>query len=174
MEITREYFFERVGREPENDDLERSNCTCEGLAGHFMCGWCRVHDRPRFVCGCMQNDIVLTKSGVFEAVENPLFLETHVFRVDPSERPKATPNFGVLPLSYAGTVVLVYQEGVPQEMLEWLEKRADNIGDVYIGHMMRPQIFNNIFQQVESLLLAMVRSGKLFRGSDEKQWVFRP
>lgn len=40
-EISEEYFIERVGRAPENDDLERCNCKEAGKIGHFYCGWCK-------------------------------------------------------------------------------------------------------------------------------------
>jgi len=39
MNITAELFKQYVGREPEEDDLERCNCEKAGQAGHMMCGW---------------------------------------------------------------------------------------------------------------------------------------
>ena len=53
MKITKEIFIEKVGREPEDDDLERCNCNQAGEVGHYSCGWCYEHDKPRFVCGCL-------------------------------------------------------------------------------------------------------------------------
>jgi len=50
--ITEDYFLEKVGRAPKNDDLERCNCELAGEAGHFMCGWCNLCDLPRFSCLC--------------------------------------------------------------------------------------------------------------------------
>lgn len=47
-------FTEKVGRAPVDDDLERSNCPTPGSAGHYCCGWCGIHDKPRFECGCIQ------------------------------------------------------------------------------------------------------------------------
>jgi hypothetical protein len=47
--ITREHFIERVGREPENDDLERCNCSKAGQIGHWWCGWNTEHDLPQFM-----------------------------------------------------------------------------------------------------------------------------
>jgi hypothetical protein len=47
--ITAEHFRERVGREPENDDLERSNCPKAGEPGHFCCGWDADADLPEFM-----------------------------------------------------------------------------------------------------------------------------
>jgi len=44
------YFRERVGRDPENDDLDRCNCKLVGV-GHASCGWCNKCDMPRFICG---------------------------------------------------------------------------------------------------------------------------
>lgn len=51
MKITAEYFKEKVGREPEDDDLDRCNCPDAGKVGHLMCGWCRAHNSPVFMCG---------------------------------------------------------------------------------------------------------------------------
>lgn len=42
-------FERRFGRKPQNDDLDRVNCTSPGKIGHFMCGVCE-HDRPCFEC----------------------------------------------------------------------------------------------------------------------------
>jgi len=44
-------FTEKVGRPPEQDDLERVNCEKAGERGHRNCGWCRACDTPRFMCG---------------------------------------------------------------------------------------------------------------------------
>lgn len=49
--ITKEYFTEKVGRPPENDDLERCNCKDAGKLGHYACGWCKKCDLPVFMCG---------------------------------------------------------------------------------------------------------------------------
>jgi hypothetical protein len=46
--ITREKWLEVMGREPENDDLERANCPRAGEPGHFECGWDHEVDEPRF------------------------------------------------------------------------------------------------------------------------------
>lgn len=37
--ITAEYFKHATGREPQQDDLERSNCKLAGQIGHAQCGW---------------------------------------------------------------------------------------------------------------------------------------
>lgn len=50
MKITKEYFVEKTGREPEQDDLERCNCKEAGKIGHLCCGWCDVHQIPVFEC----------------------------------------------------------------------------------------------------------------------------
>lgn len=47
-----EEFEQRVGRKPDQDDLERVNCTLAGSTFHTMCGWCAEHEKPRFQCGC--------------------------------------------------------------------------------------------------------------------------
>ena len=51
--ITEEQFFKAVGHMPENDDLERCNCDQVGKTGHWSCGWCKEHNKPVFVCGCI-------------------------------------------------------------------------------------------------------------------------
>lgn len=50
--INEEYFEKRVGSPPIQDDMVRVNCACVGESGHLQCGWCKKHDKPRFVCGC--------------------------------------------------------------------------------------------------------------------------
>ena len=55
-EITAELFRQYTGREPQDDDLERCNCTKRG-AGHTWCGWNISHNAPRFEVGD------LTKEG---------------------------------------------------------------------------------------------------------------
>lgn len=51
-EITAEYFKEKTGQGPVDDDLERCNCQYAGRVGHFCCGWCTYHEKPIFMCGC--------------------------------------------------------------------------------------------------------------------------
>lgn len=46
------YFYLAVGREPKDDDMDRSNCKEAGAIAHTQCGWCLGHDKPRFICGC--------------------------------------------------------------------------------------------------------------------------
>lgn len=47
--ITREKFKEATGLEPEQDDLDRCNCTQAGELGHFFCGWNEEKNLPRFM-----------------------------------------------------------------------------------------------------------------------------
>jgi hypothetical protein len=47
--ISAEHFEDRVGRPPENDDLERSNCPIAGEVGHWGCGWAMPEDLPVFM-----------------------------------------------------------------------------------------------------------------------------
>lgn len=47
-------FIKLVGREPTQDDLERVNCLDAGKVGHSQCGWCHIHNSPRFECGCLR------------------------------------------------------------------------------------------------------------------------
>lgn len=58
--ITEKYFTERVGRPPEQDDLERVNCSQAGEIGHWSCGWCATHDLPVFMCGCHFKEVKRT------------------------------------------------------------------------------------------------------------------
>lgn len=45
-------YLEKVGCPPQDDDLERVNCKNAGKLGHQHCGFCDVHNKPRFICGC--------------------------------------------------------------------------------------------------------------------------
>jgi hypothetical protein len=49
--ITRDHFVSRVGRKPENDDLDRCNCKEAGEVGHYYCGWNKEKDLPVFMVG---------------------------------------------------------------------------------------------------------------------------
>lgn len=49
MTITDKIFKAATGREPENDDLERCNCTQAGETGHYFCGWNTEKNLPRFM-----------------------------------------------------------------------------------------------------------------------------
>ena len=42
-----------TGTKPDQDDLERVNCSKAGEIGHRQCGWCGNHKLPRFQCGCV-------------------------------------------------------------------------------------------------------------------------
>ncbi len=52
MKITKKMFIEMTGRKPQDDDLERCNCNLVGNIGHWSCGICLEHNKPRFECGC--------------------------------------------------------------------------------------------------------------------------
>lgn len=45
-------FEQKIGRAPEQDELDRVNCKRAGDTGHWLCGWCDEHDKPHFQCGC--------------------------------------------------------------------------------------------------------------------------
>jgi len=51
MKITRKKFVEATGREPIQDDLERSNCNLAGQIGHSCCGWNIRYNKPQFDVG---------------------------------------------------------------------------------------------------------------------------
>lgn len=52
VSIDYDAFFKATGRHPEQDDLDRVNCSKKG-AGHMMCGWCIKCNAPYFECGGM-------------------------------------------------------------------------------------------------------------------------
>lgn len=47
---TREDFVKHTGHSPEQDDLERANCSDAGKLGHLNCGICKEHKKPVFMC----------------------------------------------------------------------------------------------------------------------------
>ena len=49
--ITEEQFEQAVGRTPEQDDLERCNCSRAGEIMHTQCGWNHVKNLPVFMVG---------------------------------------------------------------------------------------------------------------------------
>jgi len=51
--MSEEEFEAAFGRKPINDDLHRVNCDQAGKVGHWQCGFCPIHNRPRFMCGCL-------------------------------------------------------------------------------------------------------------------------
>jgi len=51
--VTEKGFLRAVGHLPAEDDMERTNCTLAGRLGHYNCGWCKEHQKPRFICGCI-------------------------------------------------------------------------------------------------------------------------
>jgi hypothetical protein len=51
--ITEAEFKQRFKRDPVHDDLERVNCDRVGEPGHWQCGICDNHSRPRFECSCI-------------------------------------------------------------------------------------------------------------------------
>lgn len=48
--ITAEDFEKQFGVKPDHDDLHRANCDKAGTIGHFSCGICTEHKKPRFMC----------------------------------------------------------------------------------------------------------------------------
>ena len=50
--MTAEEYRAAFGREPMGGELECVNCRRAGEFGHWFCGVCRTHKRPRFRCGC--------------------------------------------------------------------------------------------------------------------------
>ena len=55
MRITAKYFRQATGEKPENDDLERANCSKAGQDGHTGCGWCFEHNSPKQYGCCSIN-----------------------------------------------------------------------------------------------------------------------
>jgi|HubBroStandDraft_6_1064221.scaffolds.fasta_scaffold554497_2 hypothetical protein len=52
-QIMYQRFCEAVGRPPQLDELDRASCAAAGTVGHWQCGWCDEHNKPRFICGCL-------------------------------------------------------------------------------------------------------------------------
>ena len=52
-ELTEDGYRLMTGKWPIDDMLERVNCKRAGESGHRQCGWCSLHNKPRFECGCM-------------------------------------------------------------------------------------------------------------------------
>lgn len=59
--ITEDYFTSVLGRQPEQDDLERVNCPYAGEWGHAHCGWNKVHNRPAFEVRTPQSEQLVNK-----------------------------------------------------------------------------------------------------------------
>ena len=57
MKITAEKFREATGHEPINDDLKRANCEEIGQFGHFMCGWDKERDLPRWMVPFLEPEL---------------------------------------------------------------------------------------------------------------------
>lgn len=55
--MTKEEYKKLFGSEPIQDDLDRVNCQEVGKIGHFQCGICSEHDKPRFQCGCFNGGV---------------------------------------------------------------------------------------------------------------------
>ncbi len=55
-------YLIRFRRVPHQDDLERASCDRAGEAGHWSCGVCKDHNKPRFICGCL----LVTRGQVLE------------------------------------------------------------------------------------------------------------
>ena len=75
MKITSKIFEEKTKVKPEHDDLERCNCSLAGEVGHYQCGWCQRHDKPRFLCGCLvtkRNELI----NYSNAINGDFFLTT--------------------------------------------------------------------------------------------------
>lgn len=47
--ITAEQFKQATGHEPQDDDLERSNCPLAGRMAHSCCGWDNELNLPVFI-----------------------------------------------------------------------------------------------------------------------------
>jgi len=166
-EITREYFIERVGREPENDDLERCNCHCGNVVGHLMCGWCEVHEKPRFICMCGPHTNVLTKPGWFKPVYTSSRYARESFVVDASDYPAVIPNFGLLPLVFNNVITVLFEDGAPDELKEYILKEIDWA----LPMTMEESTFARAVGNIEYLLSSLAAQGRLKRGLKGK-WVF--
>jgi hypothetical protein len=48
--ITDAMFAEATGHTPTLDEMSRANCMDAGKMGHHFCGWCHIHNKPRWLC----------------------------------------------------------------------------------------------------------------------------
>lgn len=55
--IRAELFEMLTGRAPDQDDLDRVNCSEVGQPGHGLCGICETHDLPRLHCWCRNSHL---------------------------------------------------------------------------------------------------------------------
>lgn len=54
--ITADEFTKATGYSPQDDDLERVNCTNAGQTGHTMCGWSHRYNKPMFMLTSYQRE----------------------------------------------------------------------------------------------------------------------
>jgi hypothetical protein len=47
--ISAERYEAAVGHAPQDDDLDRANCSMAGQVGHTQCGWDDERDLPEFI-----------------------------------------------------------------------------------------------------------------------------
>lgn len=88
-EITAEEFEKRFNLKPSHDDLHRVNCEFVGEMGHYTCGLCDGHKKPRFLCGCwhMTDERRREKNGieaiktVYQECFGSVFTEAQAFGV---------------------------------------------------------------------------------------------
>jgi len=74
MKITKEYFFEKTGKTPVDDDLERCNCPQAGEIGHRSCGWCKICEKPIFMCKHTNINPAETHIDLFKELETEMGL----------------------------------------------------------------------------------------------------
>lgn len=52
MDISPLAIARAVGYFPPRTLVEVANCPVAGTDGHYHCGWCAEHQKPRVRCGC--------------------------------------------------------------------------------------------------------------------------
>ena len=160
--ITKEYFTDCVGREPELDDLERCNCDKVGEPGHETCGWCENCDLPLFICGCYSRNIlstprrhVLKCSGIFESNFEDV---DATYIVEKSQ--DDVPNVGILPFPSHRSINVIFEEDVPKELESHI---LDVVGDTFDHSIMESSNYTSILTLIIHELHRLVSIGNLYR-----------
>lgn len=166
--ITLEKFIERVGREPEYDDLERCNCSQAGECLHHSCGWCDDCDMPKFLCECSVRR--LRGSGVFEDQKISSNCFKYTFSVEEASPEQCIPNVGVLPASRDGAISFVFEDKVPAKLQEYILTRLEG---EYQGQIMSQEFYHYMLSRCMYELNKLASEGLLFRGLVDGEWAFR-
>ncbi|MFA4971168.1 MAG: hypothetical protein WC683_01050 [bacterium] len=144
---TQEEFKSMVGRDPLGDDLERLNCPDAGLRGHLQCGYCPIHQKPRWTCGCIAPlGMNTAEIPAVVVVSDP---ETDPYRLAVDmERIAGWPGLAAF-------------------------KPISDEAQRCIGLPMTSDVVERMRRAVQHLLLGLVQLGALRRGFEDRSWEYR-